>query len=384
MKTGSGARTMLPLSLLLVAARCADAFTIHMTARSPPESRTWTEARLYCQKNHIDLVTWDMVDKSEVAQALRSAGVGHAWIGLRRDPEVESAWRWINLTSGEGISGSDLSKRSDWANGEQSGHCAVVAQDLKWHSVKCVSKYNYYCKNDHQLIHYSKYEYTWGRAVWACIGYNLFKFRLATITAANTDDLTHVGWIGLYRNAGDSWKWVSGQTSDYRNWAPGQPINADCGSFDSGTEKWHSNVCTEEHRFVCYDDNMVVVTESKTWEGALSHCRSMESQCEDVANPCRYRYELLSLERPSDYSYVRGRLSEAETDEVWTGLRFLGGEWLWVDGQKLEDQGMLPDCPYPGKHCGTLSKNDTNNWIARDCTERRNFICYKEKFFLIV
>uniref|UniRef100_A0A8C2WG06 C-type lectin domain-containing protein n=1 Tax=Cyclopterus lumpus TaxID=8103 RepID=A0A8C2WG06_CYCLU len=252
--TGPGARALLTFSLLLVAARCADAFTIHMTARCPAESKSWSEARLYCQKNHRDLATWDMVSGSEVAQT--------------------------SVT----------------------------------------------------------YIYT--------------------------------GWIGLYRSAGDSWKWISGDTSDYRNWAPGEPITSDCGSFDLGSAQWNSKVCSEEQRFACYDDNVVVVAENKTWEGALSHCRSMQSRKSAIRNN-KFLQTPLTL------------TARLVSSQVWTSLRFLGGEWWWADGQKLEDQGTLPDCPSPGEYCGVLSKNNTDNWITRDCAERRNFVCYKEKYFLM-
>ncbi|TNN22814.1 E-selectin [Liparis tanakae] len=181
-----------------------------MTVHCPPERLNWTEARRYCQENYRDLVTLDLVNSADVAQALKTARVGQAWIGLHRDPEDDRVWKWINLT----------------------------------------------------------------------------------------------------------WKWISGDTSEYRNWAPREPITKDCGTFDLDNSKWHSHVCSEERRFACFDDNVVVVTENKTWEDALSHCRGMQSQCENRLNTCRYRYELLSLERPSDYSYVRSRLFKAETDEV--------------------------------------------------------------------
>ncbi|TNN36703.1 hypothetical protein EYF80_053138 [Liparis tanakae] len=191
MKSGPGAQDLLTFSLLLVAARCVDAFTIRMTVHCPPEKLNWAEARRYCQENYRDLVTLDLVNTVNATQAMNNAGVGQAWIGLHRDPEDDRVWKWINLT-----------------------------------------------------------------------------------------------------------------------------VTEDCGTFDSGTLKWHSNACSEKSRFACFDDNVVVVTENKTWEDALSHCRGMLSQCEDQLNTCRYRYELLSLERPSDYSYVRKRLFKAETDEV--------------------------------------------------------------------
>lgn len=65
--------------------------------------------------------------------------------------------------------------------------------------------------------------------------------------------------------------------------------------------------------------------------------------------------------------------------QVWTGLRFLEGKWWWADGQVLDHGGMLPDCTSQWKNCGTLSKHDTNNWLPKDCSERRNFVCYRHK-----
>lgn len=58
---------------------------------------TWTEARLYCQRNHIDLVTWKAVNKSWLAKFLVEIRVGQIWIGLLRDPENDSVWKWINV-----------------------------------------------------------------------------------------------------------------------------------------------------------------------------------------------------------------------------------------------------------------------------------------------
>ncbi|GLD74884.1 uncharacterized protein AKAME5_002621600 [Lates japonicus] len=75
----------------------------------------------------------------------------------------------------------------------------------------------------------------------------------------------------------------------------------------------------EELKSICYYDNLVVVNENKTWEEALSYCRDMTTS--------DFNYDILSPHY-SDYSYLRERIySRATTDEVWIGLRFLGGEW---------------------------------------------------------
>ncbi|TDH12164.1 hypothetical protein EPR50_G00067940 [Perca flavescens] len=369
---GNKRSSELMLFCLFFAALCLKAFTTGITIYCPSQKLNWTDARLYCQRNHIDLVTWNVVNTSQLAKFLVGIKVQQAWIGLLRDPENATVWKWINVKSGTGISGDDLSQSSYWAHGEPSSNCAFVKEDLKWHSVTCSDAHDFYC-SEKENTYYHNNSLNWHNASQYCK--NESDGDLATITITNTDELKKPGLIGLYRQAGETWSWIGQQTSDYRNWAHGEPLTADCGSFYLENVTWHSSKCSDKLSFVCYDDDMVVVNENKTWEGALRHCRGMGTQCEDSLKPCTYLYDLLSLNVLSNY--VIDRIYRATTDEVWTGLRFLGGEWWWADGEQLGDQGMLPDCLSQRKHCGTLSKYDTKNWITRDCSERRNFVCYK-------
>ncbi|XP_019946799.2 macrophage mannose receptor 1-like [Paralichthys olivaceus] len=365
----------LTLPFLLTTALCLEATHIKNTFHFPSEKMTWTEARQYCQRTHIDLVTWNTVDRVKLSKWLVKIDVKEAWIGLHRDPEKDPVWKWINVKTGEGVAGHDLSQSSEWADGSQSGHCAVVRDDLMWYSVKCSSRYNVYCSRGSKTLHHEG-NVSWHHASQLC---QAFMSSLATITKANKDDLDNSGWIGLYRQAGHNWSWVGNSSSNYRNWAPGEPLTTDCGSYDPKTEKWYSKVCSQELEPVCYDDNLVVVNKNKTWEQARRHCTAMRTPCADSSDSCVYSYKMLSLHNLQDYDYVRERIYRASTDEVWIGLRYLAGEWRWMNGNKLDDQGMLPECPSLWKNCGTLSKHDTNNWISRDCSERRNFICQRRK-----
>ncbi|XP_043972919.1 macrophage mannose receptor 1-like [Gambusia affinis] len=255
----------LALLLLLSVVAWTEA-EVEKTIFFPSQKLTWEKARQYCQKHHIDLVTWDTVDPNLLTTWLLEEGFINVWIGLHRDPEESLVWRWINVKTGIGLTGDDVSRS--------------------------------------------------------------------------------------------------------RNWGLAQAIGASCGSYNSLTKTWESSLCSLEKPFVCYADNLVVVTENKTWEDALNHCREMTNKS--------FKFDLLSVTNSSDYGYVSDRLYRATTDEVWTGLRFLGGEWWWSDGESLDHQEMLPDCPSQWQHCGTVSKNNTTNWTRRDCSERRNFICSYE------
>lgn len=85
--------------------------------------------------------------------------------------------------------------------------------------------------------------------------------------------------------------------------------------YDLDTDKWYSRSCFQEFRFLCIIDNLVLVTENKTWEEALEHCRNMTTPCA-ASGGCMYRHDLLSLQW-SDHSYVSDRIYKATSDEVW-------------------------------------------------------------------
>ncbi|XP_016089241.1 uncharacterized protein [Sinocyclocheilus grahami] len=115
-------------------------------------------------------------------------------------------------------------------------------------------------------------------------------------------------------------------------------------------------LCTSKYPFFCYK-NLNLALEKKTWEEALEYCRSRET----------------------DLAYVDPKvlpnMSNAQTDSVWTGLRFLAGMWFWVSKENVETSITLPSCPPEPYRCGACNAK-TGNWENRDCEEKLNFLCF--------
>ncbi|XP_023205221.1 C-type lectin galactose-binding isoform-like isoform X1 [Xiphophorus maculatus] len=175
------------------------------------------------------------------------------------------------------------------------------------------------------------------------------------------------GWIGLHRDNNKShWKWSRrDETATFFNWDENEPSQYEHCVFQRPlTKKWSSVPCNATRVFICYDDVLVLVKENKTWDEALEHCRTL-----DKVNS----YDLATLITPDDHDFARETTLLATTEEVWTGLRYLGDEWFWVGGEPVQYQD-IPSCP--GVWCGVLEKNSKSLFGIRDCNERRNFFCY--------
>ncbi len=98
--------------------------------------------------------------------------------------------------------------------------------------------------------------------------------------------------------------------------------------------------------------NFVLVLQKETWEGALEYCRKLYKDLASLSTKERMNSALLEI-------------TQAETEYVWTGLRFLAGDWFWVNGDDLNNtawyQNEQPQCPARDVRCGALDK-ETKLW----------------------
>ncbi|XP_016535280.1 secretory phospholipase A2 receptor-like isoform X1 [Poecilia formosa] len=175
------------------------------------------------------------------------------------------------------------------------------------------------------------------------------------------------GWLGLYRENNTSpWKWsMKDKVATFFNWDFNEPdSNEHCAYKVSFTSKWRNDECEQRHTFMCYDESLTLVKENKTWEEALEHCRTLNKV---------NRYNLATLITEDDHDFAQEIIQLATTEEVWTGLRYLGDEWIWMGGEPVQYQD-IPSCP--AVRCGVLEKNSNSSFGIRDCNERRNFFCY--------
>ncbi|CAG5897367.1 unnamed protein product [Menidia menidia] len=226
------------------------------------------------------------------------------------------------------------------------------------------------------LKHYAKENMTWKEAQKFCRDKHI---DLATVTSDKVF-LGLSGWIGLYKeNENGTWKWSEGnKISNYTNWSATEPNfldKEDCVYMDKESRMFN-DPCSKRHELICSDEKLDLVKENKTWEEALEHCRSLkERDQENSTSPFRKNiYDLATLITADDHDYAREKAQQATTDEMWTGLRFLGDEWFWVGGEQLQYQN-IPSCPT--FRCGVLEKNSNKSFGIKDCSERKNFFCYK-------
>ncbi|XP_034054621.1 macrophage mannose receptor 1-like [Gymnodraco acuticeps] len=176
-------------------------------------------------------------------------------------------------------------------------------------------------------------------------------------------------WIGLFKNTKDSeWKWSeTDEIANFTNWAFGQPkLNDDkCVVMFKHNHKWNDKRCDSKFSFLCSDESLV--KERKTWDQALSGPH--------LELPLR----LASVRTEDDRAYARPRAGEASTDQVWTGLRFLAGQWFWTgDGEAVQDVDEEMQCGRTQRFCGVLVKNSTKRYETEDCSKKLNFLCYRK------
>lgn len=238
--------------------------------------------------------------------------------------------------------------------------CSVLLVAGSELSVAIIREYSY-----HERVE------DWYRARWVC---RVYYRDLATITTeeehqrlVSIGDVTVSAWVGLYTvdMLVNTWRWSDGETTTYLNWKPGWPVLG-LSNLDKKYAVMYNGFLYNDpwkygHPFYCYR-YLILVNESRTWEEALQYCNT-------------YYTKLASLPEAAQLQQASSEMALSQTDSVWTGLRFMDGQWFWLSGESLGTLVSVPQCPARPYHCGALDVI-TNEWQNRDCNEKLNFLCH--------
>ncbi|WP_017652856.1 DUF4347 domain-containing protein [Fortiea contorta] len=205
---------------------------------------TWTQAQTEAQRLGGNLVTIN--DAAEEAWLKSTFGTGEQlWIGLT-DQTVEGQYRWIN---GEAVT------YTNWAPGQPSNSRSnedfVVMNSTagQWNDQLSSSKFRAIVEIEPKIYNGNEYYLTIGRKTWdaaqaeaVSLGGNLVTINDAAEESwlRSTFSTTERFWLGINDvQVEGQFRWVSGETVTYTNWAPGEPNNYN-GEEDHAVMNWNS------------------------------------------------------------------------------------------------------------------------------------------------
>ena len=116
--------------------------------------------------------------------------------------------------------------------------------------------------------------------------------------------------------------------------------------------------------FFFLEPRFELITESKTWEDALNHCRDNNM-------------DLASIVDEETQALAELEAMKANTPLVWLGLRYdcTLGSWFWVDGQRVEFSRWANCQPLQCDVSGAMERHDEHDWWGKSDDEKFNFIC---------
>jgi len=123
---------------------------------------------------------------------------------------------------------------------------------------------------------------------------------------------------------------------------------------------WNKTSCSQIFSFFCFE-NFILVQENKTWEEALEFCRT-------------HYTDLASFHFDWPENQIKNVTNNSQTESVWTGLRFLNGNWYFLNVSNIQTDLLLPSCPLEPFRCGARNTK-TKQWENRNCEEKLNFLC---------
>ncbi|KAL3046157.1 hypothetical protein OYC64_004214 [Pagothenia borchgrevinki] len=336
-----------------------------------PERKTWDEAQRYCRQKYTDLAT--VSDMRDLKRLTNSSETTVAWIGLRSINESDiKEWHWSLPGEKYYPTECDPECAPEWApnqpnnRGDNPENCVVITSSETWYDdhcsrtpTKCIC-YNETGPQKYFVIDEPK---NWLQAQSYCReNHTDLVSGFTQIKAIKDQDRSSIMWIGLFR---EIWSWSDGKNFSFRHWDPDSfkdEATKTC-AMTTSNGKWSSDNCRDKKPFYCYDDKVILIKESKTWDEALTYCRE------------NHRV-LVSITDRHQQRWVEKRAKMTDTP-VWLGMRYTCtlDLWFWVSDRLVCYQNWatdeMADCGMAG-----VMKRD-GKWYKKADYEKLNFICAK-------
>uniref|UniRef100_UPI003AAAF96B C-type mannose receptor 2-like n=1 Tax=Centroberyx gerrardi TaxID=166262 RepID=UPI003AAAF96B len=259
------------LSILAVSGLCA--VSSYRQYHFVYEPKNATEARRHCREKYTDLATLDNMEDvkrlNDIVDLQKLSSFNDenlTWIGLYDDL---NSWRW-SLADRSFYKDGEAEFRN-WHTGEPNNqdsgeYCVVMYPDGTWNDERCTNLRLPFCFDAEEterflLINKSM---TWTEAQSYCRQHHT---DLASVRNQTENQKIHElvpgagpegAWIGLSR---DSWKWLDGSNSSFRNWNTVEPNNnwknEACVAAQFSSGKWEDWNCDVTRTFICYSSVMM-------------------------------------------------------------------------------------------------------------------------------
>uniref|UniRef100_A0A3Q1DGM9 C-type lectin domain-containing protein n=1 Tax=Amphiprion ocellaris TaxID=80972 RepID=A0A3Q1DGM9_AMPOC len=213
----------------------------------------WPKAQAYCRQHHTDLSFFNSQSEIDELQKATGGKIHDGWIGLQRDPNNKTAWKW---------SGGGHITYQNWKDGEPSNGAnenrGFMNSDGEWHDRPDKRSYHFYCMD----VTVVEEKMSWEDALSHCREKQTHlpsllseTDQLLAQTEIENKNISERLWMGL-RFLGDGWMWVNGDPLEYEAWSrQGDqdhqcPVRKRCGTLtkDGLWENWD---CQDKFNFIC-------------------------------------------------------------------------------------------------------------------------------------
>ncbi len=194
---------------------------------------------------------------------------------------------------------------------------------------------------------------------------------------------TNRWWIGYNDQASEGqFSWVSGESTNYKNWVPGEPNNfwgnEDCtvDGWDN-TGRWNDYDCNNKHAFICErpprvvtrgNSTYVFVTAVQDWNSAQLHCQNLGPD-----------YNLVTVNNALEEEFLGQVQLQYEKAAWWIGHndRASEGQFSWVSRSSPTYHNYSPDEPNDrqGNEDCTHDGHLNGLWNDANCADAKYFIC---------